>query len=231
LEERAEMTGEGANLPPQAEPTHPLHLWIKIALQGVLLLELCFALYRGIWLTAAQVAGVMFLTTAPTRLSRRFSVYIPPEFEALAIAFIFASLFLGEIHRYYDRFWWWDLALHAGSGLLFGLIGFTLVYALNQERRIHLHMQPGFVAIFAFAFSVAAGAIWEIFEFTMDNLFGLNMQKSGLVDTMWDLIVDTIGSATIAIVGYTYMKSGEQSFAQKWIDRFVEGNPGLFSRR
>ena len=34
------------------------------------------------------------------------------------------------------------------------------------------------------------GVIWEIFEFTMDHVFDLTMQKSGLPDTMTDLIVD-----------------------------------------
>jgi hypothetical protein len=44
-------------------------------------------------------------------------------------------------------------------------------------------------------FAVAVGAVWEIFDFSMDEPFGTDMQKamfgdpSGLTDTMWDLIV------------------------------------------
>ena len=37
-------------------------------------------------------------------------------------------------------------------------------------------------------FAITIGALWEVFEFGMDQLFGLNMQKSGLLDTMGDLI-------------------------------------------
>ena len=59
----------------------------------------------------------------------------------------------------------------------------------------------------------------------MDQIFGLNMQKSGLVDTMWDLIVDTIGAAVIAILGYGYLRTSEvDSFLERWIERFLREN-------
>ncbi len=46
----------------------------------------------------------------------------------------------------------------------------------------------------AFSFAVSIGTLWEVFEFGMDILFGLSMQKSGVIDTMDDLIVDAIGA-------------------------------------
>lgn len=55
------------------------------------------------------------------------------------------------------------------------------------------------------------------------------MQKSGLVDTMWDLIVDVIGAGLIAIVGWGYIKSREtDSFLERWIREFIHKNPHLF---
>ncbi|MFT5142204.1 MAG: hypothetical protein ACI80V_001748 [Rhodothermales bacterium] len=90
-------------------------------------------------------------------------------------------------------------------------------------------MSPEFVALFAFMFSVGCGALWEIFEFGMDATFEMNMQKSGLVDTMWDLIVDAIGAGAIAVMGYRYlMTAGNTSFLEKWIASFVKANPRLF---
>ena len=104
--------------------------------------------------------------------------------------FVFAALFLGEIQRYYERIWWWDIALHTSSGLLKGILGFLLVYVLNENERIKLHMPPRFVALFAFLFAAAAGTLWEIIEFAMHQVFGSTMQKpmfgdpSGLTDAM-----------------------------------------------
>ena len=91
-------------------------------------------------------------------------------------------------------------------------------------------MNPRFVALFSLAFSVAIGAFWEIFEFTMDSTFGLNMQKTGLVDTMWDLIGDTAGASAVAAMGYAYLKGKKRSFLESWIGSFIESNPRLFRR-
>lgn len=59
---------------------------------------------------------------------------------------------------------------------------------------------------FSFCFALALGAFWEIFEFVIDGLFGFSMQKNGLIDTMWDLIVDTLGALIAAVSGYLYIR-------------------------
>lgn len=208
-----------------------VHVWLTNGLQVVMAAGFVLSLYERQWLNAVLIAGIVFLTFLPTLLGNRFQVFIPPEFNMLTIAFIFAALFLGEIQEYYARFWWWDKALHTTSGVLLGILAFVLVYALNQEEHVHLHMKPRFVALFAFTFAVCVGVQWEIFEFAMDSLFGMNMQKSGLVDTMWDLIVDTLGALFVSVLGYVYMSQGRKSFVEDWIMRFIETNPHLFPSR
>jgi hypothetical protein len=70
----------------------------------------------------------------------------------------------------------------------------------------------------------------------MDTLFGLNMQKakfgdpSGLTDTMWDLFIDVLGALVISVYGWWYMNDPEQSFIERWIEKFIARNPGLFKR-
>ena len=212
---------------------HPsIHRKVTFALQGVLGLGVrLWPLGEGQWLTAIVTLAIILVTLFPLVLGRRFQVFVPPEFEVLAVVFVFASLFLGEVRGYYVRFWWWDAVLHTASGFLLGVLGFLLVYVLNEQEDIAVHMKPGFVALFAFMFAVGLGAIWEIFEFGMDQFFGMNMQKSGLVDTMWDLIVDTIGAAVVSVLGFAYLsKAGNDSFLERWIDGFIAANPRLFRR-
>jgi uncharacterized membrane protein YjdF len=97
-------------------------------------------------------------------------------------------------------------------------------------------MRPGFIAFFAFCFAIAVGALWEIFEFAMDELVGTNMQKpflgdpSGLTDTMWDLIVNALGALAIALFGYLYMKRGMSSPVERWIGQLIARNPRMFRR-
>ncbi len=209
-----------------------LHKRLTLFLQVTLLVGAVLAVFQGRWLAAIATLGIIVVTFLPLILGRRFAVRIPPEFEVLAVVFIYASLFLGEVRGYYVRYWWWDGVLHAGSGFLLGILGFLLVYVLNERDDVDLHMRPRFVALFAFMFAVGMGALWEIFEFAMDQSFGLNMQKSGLVDTMWDLIIDTVGAMLISLVGWSYLsKAGSSSFLERWIAAFVESNPRLFRFR
>ncbi len=218
----------------QTTEHHDLHRRITVVLQSVIALGLALEIYDRQWLNVFIVAGILLLTLAPRVLARGLRLFIPPEFELLTIAFVFASLFLGERRDYYERFWWWDLALHTTSGGLLGILGFLLVYLLNATPRVGMEMRPGFIALFAFSFSLAVGTLWEIFEFAMDQLAGTNMQKpmfgddSGLTDTMWDLIVDALGALAIASYGYIYMFRGEKSIIERLIRKFVLGNPKLF---
>lgn len=211
-----------------------VRLGVLLMLQTVMAIELVLLLTQGIWVSAAWLLAIMVITGAPAIFGHRLPVRIPAEYELLAILFVFGALFLGEFRSYYERFWWWDIALHASSGLLLGILGFLLVYVMNESKRIDLHMRAGFVALFAFVFAVAVGTFWEIFEFAVDQVFGTTMQKpmlgdpSGLTDTMWDLIVDALGALVISAFGWWHMKRNKRSFVDVWIDRFIERNPRLF---
>lgn len=213
------------------------HRRLTFLLQALLVIGLLAEIWSGQWFAAVVTLGIIVVTFVPFFMAKRLHVFIPPEFALLAIAFVFASLFLGEVHGYYTRFWWWDIALHTASGFLLGIVGFLLVFVLNESENVSLQMNPGFVAFFAFLFALGIGVLWEIFEFGMDTLFGMNMQKemlgdpSGLTDTMWDLIVDMLGALIISVLGYSYIKAAQnESFLEKWIDAFIKNNPRLFKK-
>ena len=199
-----------------------IQLYISYALRLILFTEGVLALVQGSLLTAFLSAGILLLTLAPAFVRHSYRVYLPIEFDLLTVLFAFASLFLGEIRSYYERFWWWDALLHTSAGLLTGLLGFTLVYVLNREQRANLTLSPLFIGLFSFVFSMAIGAIWEIFEFTMDSFFGLNMQKSGLVDTMWDLIVNMVGAFIVSVAGVFYVRGGDSLLFDRLVRRLLE---------
>ncbi|MEK6951342.1 MAG: hypothetical protein AABX13_06490 [Nanoarchaeota archaeon] len=214
-----------------------IQLGLSYVLQAILIVFFFVFLARESWLNVFLTAGILILTFLPGLIRHNYKVFLPVEFDLLAILFIFATLFLGEVHSYYTLFWWWDIVLHTSSGFLLGIVGFLLVYLLNEEKRVHIKMKPGFVALFAFVFALAIGAAWEITEFTLDATLGLMMQKashldpSGLTDTMWDLIVDSLGAGLIAIIGYFYTRKGEFLLFDRMVHRFVERNPKIFEKR
>jgi len=168
------------------------------------------------------------VSVAPLLVARWANITVPPVFIAAVVLFVAGTLFLGEAYDFYNKFWWWDIMLHGGSAVGFGLIGFVLVFMMFQGDRF---AAPHFaIAVFAFCFAIALGVIWEVFEFLMDQSFGLNMQKSGLLDTMGDLIMDMLGAFVGAGSGYIYLKGRDKSGLPGVIGDFVRRNPRFFPR-
>jgi hypothetical protein len=95
------------------------------------------------------------------------------------------------------------------------MIGFLCIYVFYMTHRIHI--APGWIATITFALAVSVGTIWEIFEFLADVFLGLNMQKSGLNDTMTDLMINATGAAIAALMGYFYVHGQDSLFARRII--------------
>jgi hypothetical protein len=207
---------------------------LLVFLQAIMAVELVWLLAESLWGSAVWLLAIMVLTSAPVIFSDRLPVRIPLEYEVLTVLFVFAALFLGEFRSFYERIWWWDTALHTTSGLLLGVLGFVLVYILNEHRSSSMRIRPRLIALFAFAFAVAAGTLWGIFEFFMDRVFGTTMQKptrndpSGLTDTMLDLMVNCLGALVVCGFGWWHLHRPNRSFMEAWIKRFIERNPHLF---
>ncbi|NHQ73498.1 hypothetical protein HAT86_03325 [Roseovarius gahaiensis] len=172
--------------------------------------------------------GTLAVFVVPVLAAKWADVQVPPSFIAAVVFFVAATLFLGEVFDFYERFWWWDIAMHASSAVGFGLVGFVLVFIMFQGDRFAA--PPIAMAFFAFCFAMTIGAVWEIFEFGMDQIFGMNMQKTGLDDTMGDLIVNTLGAVIGAASGFAYLKGQARGGVQQMIDEFVKRNPRLFKR-
>jgi len=199
-----------------------IELIVASVLQLGILLVTVGAFLHAQWLGAFSGVIVLLLTFAPAMIERQLRVPLPVEFTLITCLFLFASYGLGEARDFYDRFWWWDLALHGLFALIIGLIGFLSIYVFYMTHRVRV--APLYVAIITFALAVSVGTIWEIFEFSMDWFVGLNMQKSGLVDTMTDLIINAIGALVAAAIGFFYVRNEDSLLGRRLIRNLVEKN-------
>lgn len=198
------------------------------AIWAVLALEFCAALFERQWPLAGVALATFLLTLIPRYVTSRIGLALPTPMIVAITLFIFATIFLGEAFDYYNRFWWWDIALHGGSAIGFGLLGFLFVFTLFEGDR---YAAPHWaLALIAFCVAVTIGALWEIFEFGMDQLFGMNMQKSGLMDTMGDLIVDVIGASLGALAGWAYLVGRGPGFTRNLFEQFVAKNRRLYRK-
>ena len=158
----------------------------------------------------------------PSMIERRLSIDIPNNMEIVYFIFLYCAIYLGEVRDFYYLIPHWDTILHAFSGAMLGALGFWLVSFLNERSILKMHLSPFFVALFAFCFALAAGAVWEIYEYTFDGLLSLNMQKhttengiplvgrAAVSDTMKDIIVDALSALGISIWGYYQLKKQEK---------------------
>jgi len=164
----------------------------------------------------------------PNIISKRTKIVIPSKMYIAYILFLYGAVFLGEVRNYYHRVPHWDTMLHTLSGAMFGALGFSVVNILNKNEKVHVKLSPIFVALFSFLFAVTLGVMWEIFEYTVDGVLGVNMQKFALengtllsgrlavVDTMQDLIVDSIGAFVMSIIGYISLKH-----KKGWVEKLL----------
>jgi hypothetical protein len=204
---------------------HPYVTW---AIWTILIADTVFALATQRWTVVFVSVSALVLTILPALFVSRFSIRLPMSFLAAISIFVFCTLFLGEVYDFYERYWWWDILLHGMSAVAFGLIGFLFVFYMFEGDRYAA--PPIAVAFTAFCFAVTIGTLWEIFEFAMDQAFGLNMQKSGLVDTMGDLIVDMIGATIGAASGFLFLKGRERGGLNGLIAEFVHLNRDAYKR-
>jgi len=192
-----------------------VELGIAAVLQVAIFVIAVASLVQGRWLDAFNGCIVLALTFAPAMIEHRLRLPLPVELTLVTCAFLFASFVLGEVSDFYERIWWWDLALHGVSALTVGLIGFLGIYVFYMTRRIQV--AAGWIATITFAIAVSVGTLWEVFEFLMDWYFGFNMQKSGLVDTMTDLLINIVGAAVAAAIGYFYVYKEDSLLGRRLI--------------
>lgn len=201
---------------------------VLAAIRLLLAVEAGIAALRGIWPAVFVTLAALALTVLPRIAAGRVGLRLPPSFLAAIALFILATLYLGEVYDFYNRFWWWDLALHFGSAMGFGILGFLLVFMLFEGDRYAA--PPWAVGVLSFCLAITVGTLWELFEYAMDTLFGFNMMKSGLPDTMGDFIVNAIGAALAALAGVVYLLGRAGRGLRTPFDLFIETNRERFRK-
>ena len=191
----------------------PSEITIRVKSDYVLMLIQCLL----------GVAALLF----PRFLKRKTNLIIPSGMMIAYAFFLYCAIYLGEVRNFYFNVPHWDTVLHAFSGAALGALGFSIVSLLNGAESVVFTLSPIFVSLFAFCFAMTLGTLWEIYEFTVDSLLNINMQKyaseigepligrAALLDTMKDLIVDAIGAFAVSLVGYISLKHDKG-----WLDRF-----------
>ncbi len=162
-----------------------------------------YSVYKGDYLYSIAAVVAIALSLTPSIIERNYRVTLPFELDFLITLSIFAHIFFGEQMHFYERFWLWDKILHVYGSAVVSLLAFILVYTFHSTGKLRLTLP--FIGLFTIVFTLAVGGLWEIGEFTVDKLLGLNTQR-GLDNTMWDIINNLIGGTLAALLGMLYVR-------------------------
>lgn len=116
---------------------------------------------------------------------------------------------LGSALNGYNTFYWLDRVVHFIMGYMMALLGFFIICRTKHNAKMKYLM----IAFFCFAFSLMIEVIWEIGEWTADNLLGQTAQGVPVegygaplvTDTMEDLCCNT-GGALLFMLHYLTSK-------------------------
>ena len=162
---------------------------LRLSVLGVMIAQIFNRNFENVLLCVLTL--VLFML--PSMFERRLRIDLPDTLEIVILLFIYAAEILGEIREFYIAFPYWDTMLHTLNGFLCAAIGFALVDILNRTERVVMRLSPFFMAVVAFCFSMTVGVLWEFFEFSMDMLFHLDMQKDTVLQAISSVALDPAG--------------------------------------
>ena len=169
---------------------------VYVVLRLIVVAELVLSILRGEYESAFICLLVLILFILPFFILQNFGIQLPTTLEIIILLFIFAAEILGELEGYFITYPNWDTMLHTTTGFLCAATGFALIDILNRNSRIKFQLSPIYVALAAFCFSMTVGVLWEFFEFGMDRLFHLDMQKDTVVQSITSVMLDPTNSNT-----------------------------------
>lgn len=148
-------------------------------------------------------AGAVFIYAAAFYPAELW-IELPSTLEIIILLFIFASEILGELGCFFITYPNWDSILHTTTGFLCAATGFALIDILNRNSKIKFELSPVYVSLVAFCFSMTIGVLWEFFEFGMDRIFHMDMQKDTVVSSITSVMLDpTNKNIPVTIDGIT----------------------------
>jgi len=177
-------------------------LEIAILMMGV------YSFYKNdiLWGFACMIGFV--LSMSPVLIKRNLNFSIPWIIEFLLAFVISLHIWGGVLSLYsiplYDKF------AHFLASAIIAFFALIVIYIMDVYST-RIHMDLIMVAFFISIFTIAIGALWEIAEFSFDQIFshGIPVAQVSLQDTMTDLIADSIAGIFVGIAGAIGIRRGE----------------------
>ncbi|WPY96136.1 hypothetical protein T8T21_16625 (plasmid) [Limimaricola variabilis] len=177
-------------------------------------------------LLALAALGAMALAGLLPLYTRVSGIHMPRGLASGVLLYCLAAFVAGEAVGLYQNSAVWDLALHVLSAMVLALAGLAL--ALLPTAGAPPRTAAWVLGVLAVGFAALVGAAWELFEFSIDQIFGTNAQRSGLPDTMGDVAANLAGAVYGAIAGIARLSTGARWPLSGLLAEFCARNPVIY---
>ena len=180
------------------------------------------------WMPAAVLS--LFVSIVPSVVRRDLELVLPIELNFWIVLALFLHV-IGGFSGFYDNVPGWDHLTHAMSASLVAALGFVVVLSVDKYVE-SISLPRPFLAFFIIMFTMAFGVIWELMEFSNDQLTGSRLQYD-LDDTMVDMMFDAFGGFIVGIAGAHYLihTTPEHFVASLKVEKTKEKISGLLEKR
>lgn len=141
--------------------------------------------------TSALSAFVIFpIIIAPrviSKIIKKENIWI----DTIYIVFIFLAQVLGSVVGLYHSFNGYDKIVHTISGIVTSFLGIYIIFKFKKSDNNIFNF------VFVISISLSVALLWEVIEFSIDNIFNTDVQwviKTGVNDTMTDMICALLGT-------------------------------------
>ena len=134
---------------------------------------------------------------------KSFIIEVEASTQTMLTLFIFIAVCVGSTLNNRTTFEHFDIVTHFASGVLSAWFGYDFANIIYRKRG---NLGPAMSSLFSLAFALSIAVGWEIYEFSMDKLYGMTLQK-GNTDTMVDFISCAVG-AVITMLFVAFLRNG-----------------------
>lgn len=187
-------------------------LWL--ALRAVMLLWGLYGLFHGSVVEFLEAIFAILFTHLWDYFQifggRSFIIEVTSSHQTILNIFIFIGVVIGSTLNNRTAFHHFDIVTHFAAGFISAWFGYDFANIVYRKRG---DLGPAMSSLFAITFALAIAVGWEIYEFSMDRIYGMSLQCSmpnseiGLIDTMTDFIMCSAG-AVIAMLLVAFLRNG-----------------------
>lgn len=132
--------------------------------------------YSEAVLAAIECIVAIVCVFLPRIVEKLFQVKVSFSVTLFLAIYVFSAVFLGELCRFYYTVSFWDSFLHVLMSFFLAFLGYMIGNQFFHDAE-DPRKSKAVLAYMCICFTLAVGVTWEVLEFTIDSLFGTNMQK------------------------------------------------------